>query len=176
VLAVVATGGVVAAGALIATKLPFFHMGEVAQATTTTTTKTAMTAQVPQKATTQPKPTAPPQKQVTKPQQNAPAHTGTVIGSNTLLVNSAQPFLNPTDGKSSLLIHLPDNNFVAFKQACTHEGVNVNYDPGTHTLICPAHGAIFDPTKNGAVLQGPAMTPLPKVGVQVNTDGTVTTL
>jgi Rieske Fe-S protein len=101
-------------------------------------------------------------------------HTGVVIGSTNLAINSSVDFTNPVDGKASLLIHLPTNSFVAYEQACTHQGVAVHYDAATHTLVCPAHGSVFDPANGGKVLQGPAATPLPSVTVRVNADGTIT--
>ncbi len=175
VLAIAATGGVVAAGAFLATRLPLFHMG-AQQATNTNpamnTGQADKTNAQSMQSTSQKTAAAPPAK-ATQPAQKA-GHTGTVVGSTTLMVNTAQNFTDPADGKASTLIHLPNGNFVAYKLACTHEGVTVAYDPGTKTLVCPAHGAIFDPAKNGAVLQGPATQPIPKVGVQVNSDGTVT--
>ncbi|HTK07835.1 MAG TPA: protein kinase [Ktedonobacteraceae bacterium] len=173
VLALVGAGGVVAAGAVVATNLHLFqHLGLSQQSAGAKTPGTQQTASTPASQQNATKAAA------TKPATNGkqPAHTGSVVGSTTLLINSAQQFANPADGKSSLLIHLPSGNFVAYKQACTHEGVSVNYDPNTHTLVCPAHGAIFDPAKSGAVLQGPATSPLPTVGIKVNGDGTVTTL
>ena len=74
-----------------------------------------------------------------------PSHTGTVIGYTSQATNSAKRFSNPADGQGSLLIRLPNGNFVACERACTHAGVAVNYDSGSHQLLCPAHGAIFDP-------------------------------
>jgi Rieske Fe-S protein len=100
--------------------------------------------------------------------------TGTVIGSSNLALNSSVDFTNPVDGKASLLIHLPDHRFVAYESACTHQGVTVHYDTATHTLVCPAHGSVFDPTNGGKVLQGPAMRPLPPVAIHVNANGTIT--
>jgi Rieske Fe-S protein len=64
--------------------------------------------------------------------------------------------------------------FVAYEQRCTHTGVLVNYDPATHHLVCPAHGAVFDPAQQGKVLQGPAIQPLAQVAVHIQTDGTMT--
>jgi serine/threonine protein kinase/Rieske Fe-S protein len=101
-------------------------------------------------------------------------HTGTVVGSTALAINSSVSFNNPVDGKASLLIHLPTNSFVAYEQACTHQGVTVHYDAATRTLVCPAHGSVFDPANGGKVLQGPATRPLPAVTVRVNVDGTIT--
>jgi serine/threonine protein kinase/Rieske Fe-S protein len=105
----------------------------------------------------------------------APSPPGTVIGNTDQPLNSAVNFSNPVDEEASLLIHLPSNSFVAYESACTHEGVPVQYDPGTQTLICPAHFSIFDPANGGKVIQGPAARPLPAVTIHVNADGTIIT-
>ncbi len=105
--------------------------------------------------------------------------TGTnnkVIGNSNLQQGKTVQFNNPADNQASLLIHLPNNTFVAYERACTHVGVFVNYDPNLNMLVCPAHGAIFDPMNGGAVTQGPATKPLPQVKVQVNNDGTISAL
>lgn len=78
------------------------------------------------------------------------------------------------NGHASLLIHLPNGNFVAFERACTHQGVPANYNEQTHMLDCPLHGSIFDLTHNGRVVQGPATTALPGVSIQDNKNGTIT--
>jgi serine/threonine protein kinase/Rieske Fe-S protein len=106
--------------------------------------------------------------------KTAAGHTGTVIAEQTLAKNSAAQFTNPSDKQSSLLVHLASGGFVAYEQACTHEGVAVNYDPQTQMFVCPAHGAIFNPAKSGAVVQGPATKPLASVKISVNNDGTIT--
>ena len=115
----------------------------------------------------------------TKAQQNKTTmvggHAGTVVGMADMAANSAIAFTNPADNTASLLIRLPGGNFVAYERACTHQGVAVNYDPATQTLVCPLHGSIFDPAQGGQVLQGPAATALTPVTVHVNADGTVTT-
>jgi serine/threonine protein kinase len=98
------------------------------------------------------------------------------IGVTSLAINSSKAFHNPKNENASLLVHLPTGTFVAYERACTHTGVYVNYDPTTHTLICPAHGAIFDPAQKGKVLQGPATQSLPTVAVQVHNDGTILAL
>ncbi|GCF07630.1 protein kinase domain-containing protein [Dictyobacter arantiisoli] len=134
------------------------------------TTKTGPTAQT--KTTTPPKKTG-----GTTPAKAAPAgHTGTVIGSTRQATNSASMFIDPANQQGALLVHLANGNFAAYDRACTHVGVAVNYDPASKMFVCPAHGAIFDPARNGAVVQGPAMRPLPAVKISVNGDGTVTAL
>jgi serine/threonine protein kinase len=100
-----------------------------------------------------------------------------VIGHTSQALNTAQAFNQPgeTEHRQRLLIHLPSGAFVAYKQGCTHSGVLVNYDSQRHLLVCPAHGAIFDPAQGGRVLHGPATRPLPQVTIHVNSDGTITT-
>lgn len=109
------------------------------------------------------------------PTQPPPTHTGTVIGSTGMGTNSAKRFTNPADGNDSLLIRLSNGNFVACERACTHAGVPIDYDSGSHMLVCPAHGAIFDPANDFAPVSGPNNGPQPKVSVRVNGDGTITT-
>ncbi len=125
-------------------------------------------------------PTSPPQPKKTiqpsptpKPSPT-PSHTGVVVGSTNQAVNSSTSFANPLDGNGSLLINLPSGNFVAFESACTHEGVRVYYDAGSHKIVCPRHNALFDPAQGAAVLQGPPDRALPSVPVHINSDGTVT--
>jgi Rieske Fe-S protein len=107
-------------------------------------------------------------------QKAAVVNNGTIVGSTKQASNTAVDFTNPTDKKDSFLINLPGNTFVAYERACTHQGVTVNYDPGTKMIVCPAHGAIFDPAKGASVVQGPADQPLPKVSIKVNGDGSIT--
>jgi serine/threonine protein kinase len=129
------------------------------------------TQQPTQQAT--PKPTQPPQ-----PTPTPPSHTGTVIGHTNMAANSSVNFTNPADGQGGLLIHLGNGNFVACERACTHVGVPVNYDAGSGRLLCPAHGAIFDPLNGFSHVAGSGpsgLSPLPNVTIRVNADGTITT-
>ncbi len=137
----------------------------------TTGTQATPTAGAQPTPTPQPQPTQPPPTPTPAP----PQHTGTVIGSTSQGTNSAQNFTNPRDGQGSLLIHLPNGNFVAFENACTHEGVPVTYNAGNHQLFCPRHNAYFDPANGGSVVSGPPPSPLRSVAIRVNADGTITT-
>jgi serine/threonine protein kinase len=122
-----------------------------------------------------PKPTQPPPP---TPTPTPPQHTGTVIGYTNQATNSGKNFTNPADGRGSTLVHLPNGNFVACERQCTHAGVNVNYDPGSQKLVCPAHNAVFDPANGFSQVPGTGpsgLSPLPKVTIRVNADGTITT-
>ena len=151
------------------------------QGTQTQNTPTAGKTPTPGASSTQtpqPSPTAhstPTPQPTPKPTPTPPPHTGTVIGHTSQATNSATTFNNPTDGQGSLLIHLPNGNFVACERPCTHVGVPVNYDPGSGQIVCPAHGAVFDPLHGFSHVSGPGSGPLATVTIRINGDGTITT-
>ncbi|HZR41260.1 MAG TPA: Rieske 2Fe-2S domain-containing protein [Ktedonobacteraceae bacterium] len=121
-----------------------------------------------------PTPVSTPAPMPTPTPRPVPQHTGTVIAQTTMPNNSSRTFTNPANGNTSILVHLPNGNFVAYDIACTHDGVSVVYQTDTHMLLCPRHDALFDPANNANVVQGPPPSPLPKVPIRVNADGTVT--
>ena len=100
----------------------------------------------------------------------ASASTGVVAKISDVQANSSLNFTLPTNstfnGDPGILIHLSNGQFVAFDASCTHAGCPVDYDPSSHQLICPCHGAAFDPTRAAAVLNGPAQTPLIRVPIK----------
>ncbi len=96
----------------------------------------------------------------------------TLLGSvKSLAVNSAASYTDPKSGDPALLIHLPDGKFVAFDAVCTHAGCTVQYDPTQQQIICPCHGAAYDPNHAAAVINGPAQQPLTVLNVKVDAQG-----
>jgi thiosulfate dehydrogenase [quinone] large subunit len=104
----------------------------------------------------------------------APTPTGTRIGA--LADLQSQGFLNfqdPGTGDPAVAVALSGGSVVAFDAVCTHAGCQVGYDAGQRLLLCPCHGAEFDPARAAAVVAGPAPTPLASIRLQVSSDGGV---
>lgn len=156
-----------AAGVLVGAKLHLGSQTATPTAATQAPGNTTTTHPVNNTPPTQPAKKTTPTTTVKQPQGN---HVGTVIGSRAMAPNSSVVFNNNQD----LLIRLANGNFVAYNRSCTHQQVPINYDPATQKMVCPAHGAIFDPAQNAKVLLGPAPTPVQPVKVKVNNDGTIT--
>lgn len=106
----------------------------------------------------------------------ASATGGTAIATASQVpVNSATSFTVPSNGDPGVLVHLTNGNFVAFDATCTHAGCPVQYDPASKLLLCPCHGAAFDPSQSAAVVQGPTDMPLTSVAVHVDSaSGSIT--
>ena len=95
--------------------------------------------------------------------------SGTVIAKTAdVAANNSASFTVP-NGDPGVLVHLNSGSFVAFDATCTHAGCPVSYDPSSQLLLCPCHGAAFDPAHGASVVQGPAPTPLTGVAIKVDT-------
>jgi thiosulfate dehydrogenase [quinone] large subunit len=77
-------------------------------------------------------------------------------------------------GDPAIVVALGGGTFAAYDALCTHEGCRVGYSTSSGVLVCPCHGAEFDPADHGAVLGGPAPEPLVELPLVVNAqDGTI---
>ena len=101
-----------------------------------------------------------------------PTPTGKRVGTLAQLQSRGSlTFQDPASGDPAVAIALPGGSIVAFDAVCTHAGCPVSYDSGQRLLVCPCHGAEFDPAHGAAVVAGPAPTPLSPLKVQVGSDG-----
>ena len=67
------------------------------------------------------------------------------------------------------LVRLADGSVVAYSRVCTHAGCLVGYDAQAHLLVCPCHGAAFDPSQRAEPMPGsPTSTPLRRIPVIVD--------
>jgi len=77
-------------------------------------------------------------------------------------------------GSDPVLIARDAGGLYALTITCTHAGCDVEpqgADPSAN-LVCPCHGSVFD--RNGAVVRGPARSPLVHFAVEVDELGNVT--
>jgi len=69
----------------------------------------------------------------------------------------AKTYTDPSDGGEDIAVRSSSGSLSALSAVCTHAGCTVEYQGGV--LLCPCHGSQFN-AQTGAVLQGPASTPL----------------
>lgn len=88
--------------------------------------------------------------------------TGVKVGSSTLVktIFKGKP-------RNVWVTRTATSKYVVLDATCTHQGclVQSREDAGVR---CPCHSALFDPI-NGAVLEGPAMSPLAPVAFTIKT-------
>lgn len=80
----------------------------------------------------------------------------------------SRAFIDPTSGDPAVLVALADGTIVAFDAICTHAGCTVNFDRLSGDLLCPCHGAIFDPAHAGRVVEGPTDVPLTSLPLRID--------
>ncbi len=95
---------------------------------------------------------------------------GVAIGSASAVpVTGAASFSEPGNGDPAYALQPQPGRFVAVSTVCTHAGCTVQYQ-SPNRLVCPCHGAEFD-ALTGAVIRGPAQTPLPTIPIARGADG-----
>jgi arsenite oxidase small subunit len=103
-----------------------------------------------------------------------------VANSSELATGQSLLFTYPSKDRSAVLIHLASGDFVAYDAVCTHLGCQIHFDKEpikgwesrNDNLFCACHGAVFDP-KNGDVLAGPPPRPMPKIKLEIDTNGEI---
>ena len=103
----------------------------------------------------------------------SPSQTPSVAGRkiaslDQLPIGRAVGFTAPGVGPAAL-VRLADGSVVAYSRVCTHAGCLVGFDPQAMLLVCPCHGARFDPSQHAEPLAGsPTSTPLQMIRVVVD--------
>jgi len=80
----------------------------------------------------------------------------------------SRAFTDPISGDPAVLVALPNGTIVAYDAICTHAGCTVNFDRLSGNLLCPCHGAIFDPAHAGRAVAGPTDEPLPALPLRID--------
>jgi thiosulfate dehydrogenase [quinone] large subunit len=99
---------------------------------------------------------------------SAPASGPVVARVSQLSSGRAVAFEDPLTGDPGVVLRLRDGTFVAYDTVCTHAGCTVGYDRGSGYLICPCHGAAFDPADGAAPVAGPTRQPLTSLPIHVD--------
>ncbi len=98
----------------------------------------------------------------------ASSANGAAIASlSSLPVGGAIGFNDPGVGPAAL-VRLGQNDVVAYSRVCTHAGCLVGYNSSARLLVCPCHGAEFDPANGAQPIAGPAPRPLPSIQVRID--------
>jgi thiosulfate dehydrogenase [quinone] large subunit len=104
---------------------------------------------------------------VGRPSQ-APAAGILIARTSQMTGHRAVRFTIPETGDPGVAITLATGSVVAYDATCTHAGCEVDYDGRSGLLICPCHGATFDPAHNAEVLGGPTNQPLTRLPITVD--------
>jgi Rieske Fe-S protein len=103
-----------------------------------------------------------------------------VANSSEVATGESTLFTYPTSDRSAVLIHLASGDFVAYDAVCTHLGCQIHFDKEPikgwedrrDNLFCACHGGVFD-VKSGDVLAGPPPRPMPKIKLEIDTNGEI---
>jgi thiosulfate dehydrogenase [quinone] large subunit len=90
-----------------------------------------------------------------------------IVALDKLPVGDAVGF-SDASGNPSVLLRLGQQDVVAYSRVCTHAGCLVDFDRANEILMCPCHGAEFDPKQGAQPLAGPAPVALPSVKVAID--------
>ena len=67
----------------------------------------------------------------------------------------------------------PRKSVVAFSSLCQHMGCPAQFDARSKLLVCGCHGSEYDPGSDGRVIEGPSTRGLPRIRLNVASDGTI---
>ena len=91
-----------------------------------------------------------------------------IVKTSKFPIGSTRKFV-AVDGAPAFLFRTKSGVF-AYSAICTHQGCTVDYLKAGKKLICPCHGASFDPFNGGKLVSGEAKGPLAKISVSIKKD------
>lgn len=94
-----------------------------------------------------------------------------IIGADEVPEGGVHYFNFPGEDDFAILLHLENNQFVAYNGICTHLACAVYWNDEHNELICPCHEGVFDPN-TGDPIAGPPNRPLPRIELREQ-DGTL---
>lgn len=93
-----------------------------------------------------------------------------IVDHDDLPVGGSYVFEVPGHKEPAILVRLNQNDYAAYGQKCTHLQCPVIWKKNEKILFCPCHKGAFSGT-TGDVLYGPPERPLPKIKLEVTSDG-----
>ncbi|WP_049661237.1 ubiquinol-cytochrome c reductase iron-sulfur subunit, partial [Kitasatospora sp. MY 5-36] len=104
------------------------------------------------------------------PASGAPAATAPApaVPAASVPVGGSAQVKDPATGDAVYIVQPKAGQYCAFSAVCTHAGCAVDA-PKNGQLYCPCHGSRFD-AATGAVVNGPAVKPLPRYAVSKDGD------
>ncbi|MEJ6761031.1 MAG: Rieske 2Fe-2S domain-containing protein [Candidatus Planktophila sp.] len=103
----------------------------------------------------------------TKSSKSSKSSGKKIIKVAALKVGSTHNFIHSTQGVPSVLFRTKTGVF-AYSAICTHQGCTVAYQKSSKQLVCPCHGATYDPAQGAKPTSGPTNIPLAKVKVAIS--------
>ena len=97
-------------------------------------------------------------------------HRMKIVDRDDLKMGESYVFEVPGYKEPAILVRLNDSEFVAYGQKCTHLQCPVIWKKEEKILFCPCHKGAFSGS-TGDVLYGPPERPLPKIKLEVTSDG-----
>ena len=79
-------------------------------------------------------------------------------------VGGAASFTDPKQGIPAYAVQPTTGQFDAFSAVCTHAGCTVQWDQQGKEFVCPCHESVYNGF-TGAVINGPAVLPLPRIPI-----------
>lgn len=93
-----------------------------------------------------------------------------IVGHEDLKIGESYVFEIPGVKEHAILVRLGDAQYVAYGQKCTHLQCPVIWKKDESILFCPCHKGAFA-GQTGDVLYGPPERPLPKLKLEIASDG-----